>query len=582
MESTTIKALFGRRNIRFVIPAYQRAYTWDKKQFSQFREDLQDCAGSDYYLGHFLFEQDGDTFYVIDGQQRLTTSIIFFSAFLHVIKSREAEWMKTDKKEIIQDLLLDVSDYYLKDCRHNRQKFATVEYDNNFFIDTIIEHHNSVSNDDLTSKSKAAIHRALCFFEEWLKDCTIDDMLLYVSSLENAAITTFVVKDKLQACQIFAYQNDRGKRLSNLEILKAYFMLQIYRTPFDTFEHESGITYIERAFEDIYRYIVLVSVDEDSVLSYYWKAIGPKGYYSENVVHEIKAWINACSKEEKFERIKEFVKGLSKSFQVVNQIEHDNSFYTANLKNLKNMAISYPILIKAKLSNVSKELFDKIIKLMENITFRSLIRGGRADIISRMQQIIPKTMTPDSFSQMIDTAIWKLNNDWWWGYWSDKQMLEHIKSGWFYGNRVDNYLLWRYEQWQCCKNYPNPKICFSDVISNESIEHIAPQTQSSPLENGYGIYEDKDNPQQGIVSGEYMNCVGNLMLMAGSQNSSLGNKPFALKLKVYGSDNLLYQQKEIIEFVEDKNNPIWDKDCIKRRRDKIIQAAKEIWSLDNI
>ena len=121
MESTTVKALFGRRNIRFVIPAYQRAYTWDKKQFSQFREDLQDCAGSDYYLGHFLFEQDGDTFYVIDGQQRLTTSVIFFSAFLYVIKSRETEWIITDKKEIIQDLLLDVFDYYQKDSRHNRQ-----------------------------------------------------------------------------------------------------------------------------------------------------------------------------------------------------------------------------------------------------------------------------------------------------------------------------------------------------------------------------------------------------------------------------------------------------------------------------
>ena len=582
MEATTIKALFGRRNIRFVIPAYQRAYTWEKKQFSQFREDLQDCAGSDYYLGHFLFEQEGETFYVIDGQQRLTTVIIFFRAFLNVINSRKTEWLKTDKAELIQDLLLDVSDYYLKDIRHNRQKFATVEYDNNFFIDHIIEHQNNVSDDDLTSKSKAAIHRALCFFEEWLQESTIDEILSYVSSLENTSITTFVVKDKLQACQIFAYQNDRGKRLSNLEILKAYFMLQIYRTPFDALEHKSGIAYIERAFEEIYRYIVLVSVDEDSVLGYYWRAIGPKGYYSENVVHEIKAWINACPKEEQFERIKHFVSGLSKSFKIVNQIEQDNSFYTANLKNLKNMAMSYPILIKAKLSNVTKEVFDRIIKLMENITFRSLIRGGRADIISRLQQVMPKTTSPEDFSQMIDAAIWKLNNDWWWGYWSDKQMLEHLKSGWFYGNRVDNYLLWRYEQHLCSKNYPNPKICFSDVISNESIEHIAPQTQFYPLENGYGIYEDKDNPQQGIVSGEYMNSVGNLMLMAGSQNSSLGNKPFAQKLKVYGSDNLLYQQKEIVDFIEDKDNPIWDKDCIKRRRDKIIQAAKEIWSLDNI
>ena len=41
---------------------------------------------------------------------------------------------------------------------------------------------------------------------------------------------------------------------------------------------------------------------------------------------------------------------------------------------------------------------------------------------------------------------------------------------------------------------------------------------------------------------------------------------------------------KILELIDsiDKDNPIWDKDCIKRRRDKIIQAAKEIWSLDSI
>ena len=113
-------------------------------------------------------------------------------------------------------------------------------------------------------------------------------------------------------------------------------------------------------------------------------------------------------------------------------------------------------------------------------------------------------------------------NDWWWGYWSDREMLNQLKSGWFYRNRVDNYLLWRYEQYLCNDNYPTPKITYEDVISNESIEHIAPQTQSNPLENGYGIYEDTENPSEGIVSGEWMNCVGNLMLMAGRQNSSLG------------------------------------------------------------
>ena len=111
------------------------------------------------------------------------------------------EWINSDRREEIQDLMLDITDYYFKDSRHHKQKFVTVDYDNNFFIDAIIEHHN-VSNDDLTSKSKVSIYKALQFFEDKLKESPIEEMLSYAYSLENASITTFVVEDKLQACQI--------------------------------------------------------------------------------------------------------------------------------------------------------------------------------------------------------------------------------------------------------------------------------------------------------------------------------------------------------------------------------------------
>ncbi len=578
MESTSIKALFGRRNIRFVIPAYQRAYAWEKKQFVQFIEDLEECEVSNYYLGHFLFEQDGDTLFVIDGQQRLTTCIIFFSAFIETLKRRKNEWIDDPNAETINNWIDDIADYYLKDIRRERQKFLTVSYDNNFFSDTIIDHKPNVSKEDLTSKSKKSISNALTYFEEKLGKASIEQMLSWTSSLENASITTYIVKDKLQAAQIFAYQNDRGKKLTNLEVLKAYFMLQIYRSQ----NNEDDIIYVEKAFEEIYQNIVLVTVEEDNVLNYYWRAIGTKGYYSENVIKEVKEWLKSYPQEEQTKRIKYFVKGLSKAFCLIRQIEQDNSFYTANLKNLNNMAYAYPMLIKAKLSNVDDIVFMRLIRLLENLTFRSLIRGGRADITSRLHNVLPTANDNQSFDKMIDSIVWKLKNDWWWGYWSDTEMLNHLKSGWFYGNRIDNYLLWRYEQYLCNDNYPTPKITFGDVISNESIEHIAPQTQSNPLENGYGIYEDTENPSEGIVSGEWMNCVGNLMLMAGRQNSSLGNRSFSHKLQVYGKDNLLNQQKEIIEFVSDKENPIWNKTSIEKRFNRIIHVAKDIWNLDNI
>ena len=107
-------------------------------------------------------------------------------------------------------------------------------------------------------------------------------------------------------------------------------MLHIYRTSGDT----DDVVYVEKGFEEIYRYIVLITVDEDSVLSYYWKAVGPKGYNSEKVIGEVKAWLNSFLKDEQVVKIKRFVAGLVKAFYLIRQIEQDNSFYTSNLKKI--------------------------------------------------------------------------------------------------------------------------------------------------------------------------------------------------------------------------------------------------------
>ena len=218
------------------------------------------------------FRQHLISLYVIDGQQRLTTSIIFFSAFINTLKHRETEWINSDEADVIKSLMDDISDYYLKDIRRERQKFITVPYDNNFFTDAVIDHKNNVSQEDLSSKSKIAMYNALIYFEEELANATIEELLSWTSSLENASITTFIVRDKLQAAQIFAYQYDRGKRLTNLEVLKAYFMLQIYRSQ----NNEDNIIYVEKAFEEIYHYIVLVTVEEDNVLNYYGELLALK------------------------------------------------------------------------------------------------------------------------------------------------------------------------------------------------------------------------------------------------------------------------------------------------------------------
>jgi uncharacterized protein with ParB-like and HNH nuclease domain len=95
--STTIKQMLAGNKI--FVPTYQRAYSWDTelekvnspKQTNVFLSDLEDynksSTKSKYYFGHFLFEEkDEKTFGIIDGQQRMTTIVIFLSALFSRLK----------------------------------------------------------------------------------------------------------------------------------------------------------------------------------------------------------------------------------------------------------------------------------------------------------------------------------------------------------------------------------------------------------------------------------------------------------------------------------------------------------------
>ena len=87
-ENYTLKKLIYGDT--FEIPEYQRAYSWEKPQWEQFIEDLQNVQEK-YFLGHFLFEDGEGCYQVIDGQQRLTTCMIFFSAVVNCFSARGFE-----------------------------------------------------------------------------------------------------------------------------------------------------------------------------------------------------------------------------------------------------------------------------------------------------------------------------------------------------------------------------------------------------------------------------------------------------------------------------------------------------------
>lgn len=585
---TTIRKLFSDQDRRYQIPTYQRSYSWEKAHITEFIQDLKD-AKNDYYLGHFLFEIDESlkiksrkiqTWLIIDGQQRLTTCLIFFSALLKELRMRQ------NKGEVVSLDLDDLANHYLRDSRKMIQRLETVADDNNFFTATVIDCNGNGATMPAT-KSQERMLEALDFFQKSFEKQAVDELERWHDLISGANCTQYCVSDKVAAARIFAFQNDRGKPLSDLEILKSYFMLQVYLNGGDHELVSEHLRFVENEISTIYRQVVRVKLGEDDVLRYCWQACEDSpGLDSRKTVNEIKDYISRGPTDMICARIRKFMADLAESFRIVESIESSSLPAIVHLRYLDNMAISYPFLIKARLNGATEEDAGRLARMLENITFRSLLRGGRAGIESRLNVYLTQTADPGYVGAVVSGMVNDLHTNGWWQYWSDKIMLELLNTGYFYQNRVDNYVLWRYEMDLCVESGypPSLKVGYWELLRNESIEHIAPRTETAggSIAAGYGAYSDAENPEVGIESGEWMNCLGNLLLISKAHNSSIGNKPFQTKLTSYGKDNLLAQQKKVVDFVDDPNQPIWNVAAISKRKKHILETAKRLWNLDDI
>ena len=91
MESgrKSIKDFFGITKF-FYVPDYQRSYAWEDKQINDFFDDFKanyNGVNKRYYYGTILLqskEEEGirERYDIVDGQQRLTTLVVFIKCLL--------------------------------------------------------------------------------------------------------------------------------------------------------------------------------------------------------------------------------------------------------------------------------------------------------------------------------------------------------------------------------------------------------------------------------------------------------------------------------------------------------------------
>lgn len=542
-EVKKVKDLFEKFDY-IKVPDYQRAYSWEEKQIEQFLLDIKEYLDKDinYYIGHFLFEKNKDNKkigYIIDGQQRLTTIIIFLSSAFEKIKKLNNGELSAEELNIYKSIIEN----------NGEIKFSTVDYDNKLFKERVIYREKGVVKPDTQSQSR--ILEAVKYFNKKLEKETIENLINMVKIITNASCTLNEVLNQSEAVQMFIYQNDRGKHPTDLEIIKSLFMYNIH----DCSDNKiNDLNYIKEKFETIYKNISYIEnlVNENDVLK-----ITLKTYYkdlNESSIDRIKEDINNNIAKDKLNFIKSFTEELEKNFQYLKYFFEDEKKYLY-IHSIITLGINidiYPFIVGIYRFEINEDDKKKLIESLENLLIRMKIIGSRAYVTYRIGEPYKNFLEEGDITSIIDIINeMKISTNYWWGHWNNDKLIASVENG--VNGNIAKFILWKYEN-----SFGDRSFEFRYDKEKINLEHIAPQTEPDTKPHGYGDYNDE----------EFTNliyCLGNLILLSEKHNKSIGNTTFYEKYQTY---TYLKQQEEIRNMVSE--NGTWGKSMIKKRKKKIV------------
>jgi len=538
-----IQQLFSSRvNIR--IPAYQRAYSWEKKQCAQFLDDLLEQKGKRYYLGQFLFEKEENTLFVVDGQQRLTTTVLFLSA---IAKIRIGKGL--DIETIRESYLTDV--------------FRTIEDDQVTFKRITQKHLVSIV-DDTDTISQRRIIEAFIYFETELGKLDREMLALVQHTLENAVISTFYIADKIEATQVFEYQNNRGKELSRFEVIKAFLMHQVYLHSPDSMQANHAIAEIQRTISRTYRYIEAVEgyFTENELLDNYCQLFFNIG----GNIDAIKEKLNR--EEQKAAWIKQFFEDFAELTHSAKSIVGNkelpgiaNLFFVGNEANWKLV-----LLTLFNRGDNKGEPFGRILKLLEVLCFKLKLGDYRTDYLPHYAK---RYFNPaDSYNlgnlyQDIKNAT-ETGFKW---YWNQEDRFRNIITNyfenekWHYNRNAIRFVLWQYEN-HLRIEYRSGVLLDKELYNSYTIEHISPQNPAG-----------EEYPEE--FRKNFLHLAGNLALLTQSQNSRFGNRSYEAKRELF-QDTALSSYKEIREKAQ------WTETEIAERHKRISDFARKYFDTSDL
>ncbi len=511
-QTENIRSIFTGN--KFIIPTYQRKYSWTDIERKALWQDIEESLkdNMNHFVGTLSFKENKavglstDTVYeIIDGQQRITTIFILLKVLIDKIEDEDV------KHGLLTAFI----------GKENNLKLYPLGEDG-IFLNRLLFNYTEINELSINKRSQKFMYSAKKLFNALANPLSpeeIENRIIYIR--ERIEVLVFNVESQAQAVKMFSIINDRGLPLRILDKTKSILML------YSTINLDESLNkYINDSFEyifDSYDDLILTK-DKLGILSRLEEnTIFTQHYYSARQLFP-KTWNNRDGAETIFNNLKvtcEELKAKPEDLKI---------FITDYIEDFKNFAINYSDLIKdvenkaeynkpfrfleftATLYPLIVRLYmqkklDYVLKLLEAVEVRIYkLRGTNpiADMYWLSSHVAQCEPTVEEIKSRLIDFCQRFVND---------HIFRNYLDNPVYQNGATKYLLSEY----------NGEYITYESYKDLQVEHIFSKDPNFDALS-YNFTEDYNYEK---------NRIGNLALLEQTLNKGLGNLPPINKVSGY-------------------------------------------------
>lgn len=535
---------------QFVIPIYQRTYSWQLSQCNQLLNDIlrisHDLSVQGHFIGSIVYFQesihtvsDVPQLLVIDGQQRLTTVSLLIAAIADFIKEHPID-IGTNTSRL--------QNYYLINSDEEgelRYKLLLTRKDKMTYI-------NLLNGIPQTEQASQRIMENYTFFKSKINEENVAGIYSGVQRL--FVVDVALEKEKGNPQLIFESMNSTGLDLSQADLIRNYILMgqevhsqtELYEHYLYPMEQSYGNEYTT-LFDSFMRDYLSVKTGSIPRINQVYKAFKSyifSGKAADTITEIVKDIYTYASYYVNMVLHKEPDKLLCESFKRISQLRVD---------------VSYPFLLPLYNDYVngtlSKDDFHSALCLVESYVFRRAICGIPTNSMNKTFATLYKSFDKTKYLEGLQAAFLLLES--YKRFPNDTEFSVFIQSKDVYNFRSRNYLLSHLE------NYTRKEPI---ATADYTIEHIMPQ---NPRLSGEWQEMLGDNWQE--TQNKYLHTLGNLTLTG--YNSELSDRSFQEKKQMEGG----FDDSPIRLNAFMRKTDCWNEENLLARAKVLAEKAVHVW-----